>query len=93
MSKIDKNATREPARRLNLRGVACPLNWARAKAVLALMTSGELLELLVDDPRAPLDIPRAAEAEGHAVLSIKVRPPETPSPGSAGETSTILLEK
>jgi len=93
MSEIDKNAMREPARRLDLRGVACPLNWARAKAALALMANGELLELLVDDPRAPLDIPRAAEAEGHVVLSVKVRPPETPSPGSAGETSTILLEK
>jgi TusA-related sulfurtransferase len=57
------------------------------------MANGELLELLVDDPRAPLDIPRAAEAEGHAVLSVKVGGLETPSPGSAGETNTILLEK
>jgi TusA-related sulfurtransferase len=57
------------------------------------MANGELLELLVDDPRAPLDIPRAAEAEGHVVLAVNVGGPETPSPGSGGETSTILLEK
>ena len=48
MSKIEKNATREPARRLDLRGVACPLNWARAKAALTLMNTGELLELVVE---------------------------------------------
>ncbi len=56
---------------LDLRGVACPLNWARAKARLATMARGARLELLVDDPRAGTDIPRAAEAEGHAVVSVE----------------------
>ncbi|MFP6609098.1 MAG: sulfurtransferase TusA family protein [Deltaproteobacteria bacterium] len=55
---------------LDLRGVACPLNWARAKAVLATMARGAHLELLVDDPRASSDIPRAAESEGHAVVEL-----------------------
>jgi len=53
---------------LDLRGVKCPLNWARAKVRLERMASGETLELLVDDPRGARDIPRAAEAEGYAVI-------------------------
>jgi TusA-related sulfurtransferase len=34
------------------------------------MTRGERLELILDDPRGVRDIPRAAEAEGYAVLEI-----------------------
>ena len=41
-----------------------------AKAVLATMARGARLELLVDDPRAGSDIPRAAESEGHAVVEL-----------------------
>lgn len=52
---------------LDLRGVACPLNWARAKVRLATLSRGATLVLLLDDARALRDIPRAAEAEGHAV--------------------------
>lgn len=53
---------------LDLRGVKCPVSWARAKVVLEQMASGDVLELLVDDPRGARDIPRAAEAEGYAVI-------------------------
>jgi TusA-related sulfurtransferase len=53
---------------LDLRGVKCPLNWARAKVRLEQMNRHEVLELTLDDPRAVRDIPTAAEAEGYAVL-------------------------
>lgn len=53
-----------------LRGVRCPLNWARAKVRLEEMAVGEHLALVVDDPRAIRDIPRAAEAHGHVVLGV-----------------------
>ncbi len=56
--------------RLDLRGDKCPINWARSKAQLELMGRGELLELLLDDPRSIRDLPRAAEAEGHSILEI-----------------------
>lgn len=52
---------------LDLRGVACPLSWARARVVLEGMARGERLTLLVDQGRALHDIPRAAEALGYAV--------------------------
>ena len=53
---------------LDLRGVKCPLNWAHAKVRLENMSRGQILALVLDDPRGARDIPRAAEAEGYAVI-------------------------
>jgi tRNA 2-thiouridine synthesizing protein A len=54
--------------KLDLRGVRCPLNWAHAKVRLERMEKGEMLDLVLDDPRGARDIPRAAEAEGYAMI-------------------------
>jgi len=54
--------------RLDLRGLKCPINWAHAKVRLEQMAPGEILEVLLDDPRGVRDIPRAAEAEGYLLL-------------------------
>jgi len=62
------NDSRETTVRLDLRGVKCPLNWAHAKVRLEAMARGEILELILDDPRGARDLPRAAEAEGHAII-------------------------
>ncbi len=59
--------TKTDAVELDLRGVACPLSWAKAKVRLELLPRGATLVLLLDDPRGVRDIPRAAEAEGYAV--------------------------
>lgn len=56
---------------LDLRGVRCPLNWARAKVRLEDLPHGARLVLVVDDPRGARDIPRAAEAHGYAVLEVR----------------------
>ena len=56
--------------RLDLRGVKCPLNWAHAKVRLEAMRRGEVLELMIDDPRGVRDIPRAAEAEGCSIVEV-----------------------
>ena len=53
---------------LDLLGVPCPLSWAKAKVALAALSPGDLLELVLDDPRGARDLPRAAEAEGHHVV-------------------------
>ncbi|HEV2171711.1 MAG TPA: sulfurtransferase TusA family protein [Candidatus Binatus sp.] len=58
---------------LDLRGVKCPLNWARAKVRLEQMMHGEVIELALDDPRGARDIPGAAEAEGYVVLESSAR--------------------
>jgi TusA-related sulfurtransferase len=52
---------------LDLRGVPCPLSWAKARVALDGLERGDALTLLLDDPRALRDIPRAAEAQGYAV--------------------------
>jgi tRNA 2-thiouridine synthesizing protein A len=65
-----------PTRRtLDLRGVRCPLSWAKARVVLETLPRGAELELLVDDPQAARDIPRAAEAVGHHVAAVAVEAP------------------
>ncbi len=72
-----------PSHLVDARGLRCPVNWARTKAVLETVPSGALLEVLVDDPRSERDLPVAAEAEGHAVLEIE----------NLGTHLRILIEK
>ena len=55
---------------VDLRGVPCPLNWAKAKVRLEAATRGERFAFLVDDPRSLRDLPRAAEASGHVVVDV-----------------------
>jgi len=57
--------------RLDLRGVKCPLNWAHAKVRLERMAPGETHEFTPDDPHGARDIPRAAEAEGYAIVETR----------------------
>ena len=56
--------------RLDLRGVRCPLNWAKAKVRLEQLAPETVLELILDDPKGARDIPRAAEAHGYAVAEV-----------------------
>ena len=55
---------------LDLRGVKCPLSWAKAKVRLEALPRGAQLDLLLDDPQGARDIPRAAEAAGHQVVAV-----------------------
>jgi len=59
--------------RLDLRGIRCPVNWARAKVHLEGLAPRTRLTVWVDDPRAVETLPRAAEACGHAVLLVTER--------------------
>jgi TusA-related sulfurtransferase len=61
---------------LDLRGVRCPLAWAKAKVHIERLPAGTELDLLIDDPRSLRDLPRAAEASGHHVVAVEAeRPP------------------
>jgi tRNA 2-thiouridine synthesizing protein A len=56
--------------RLDLRGLKCPLSWARARVTLDVLTRGDEVDLVLDDPQAARDVPRAAEASGHHVIGV-----------------------
>lgn len=57
-----------PPTRLDLRGIPCPLTWARAKVFLEGSAPGSLVEVVTDDDRSARDLPAAAEAEGYVVI-------------------------
>jgi TusA-related sulfurtransferase len=69
MSEADDRGTAEPPT-LDLRGVACPLAWAKAKVHLETLARGAVVDLVIDDPRSLRDLPRAAEASGHHVVEV-----------------------
>jgi TusA-related sulfurtransferase len=73
----------EPARVvLDLRGVPCPLSWARARVRLEALAGGTEVEILLDEARGARDLPRAAEAAGHHVVGVD----------DAGGTWRVLIE-
>ncbi|MBE7558539.1 sulfurtransferase TusA family protein [bacterium] len=54
---------------LNLRGVACPMNYVKTKLRLERMAPGEVLEIFID-PGAPIrNVPRSITGDGHRVLA------------------------
>lgn len=82
-----------PPRRLDLCGVKCPLNWAKAKVRLEYLAPGDQLELVIDDPKGRRDIPRAAEAEGYAIVEVsEPLDSDTPRP-PARRQWRIVIEK
>ena len=66
-------STTQP-QRLDLLGIPCPVNWARARTRLETMAPRSLLEIVTDDPHAARDIPVAAEAAGYSVIDVETSP-------------------
>ncbi len=73
----------DPKKRLDLHGVVCPLNFVKTKLALEDLSPGDLLEIIIDEGDAMLNVPRSVKEEGHKI--IKVTP--------LGETFQILIEK
>ena len=57
--------------RLNVIGFFCPVPVAEAKRAFASMSSGQVLELLADDPEVMHDLPMLIERSGHRIISIE----------------------
>ena len=55
--------------RLDIRGLLCPLTWARTKYALGKLAAGETLEVVLDHRPAVPDIKRNAEELGHEVVT------------------------
>jgi tRNA 2-thiouridine synthesizing protein A len=56
---------------LDLRGLLCPLTWARTKYALSKMAAGGQLKVIVDHRPAVPDIKRNCEELGHEILSTR----------------------
>ena len=57
--------------RLNVIGFFCPVPVAEAKRAFTAMTTGQVLELLADDPEVMHDLPMLIDRSGHRLISIE----------------------
>jgi tRNA 2-thiouridine synthesizing protein A len=55
---------------LDLRGLKCPLPALFARRALKAATAGAEIEVLTDDPMAPIDIPHMCRQEGFEVIEV-----------------------
>lgn len=55
---------------LDLRGVACPLNFVKTKIQLEKMDKGQILEVWLDPGEAIESVPPSVIEEGHKVIEI-----------------------
>lgn len=56
---------------LDLKNVACPLNYVKAKLVLEEMGEGEVLQVTVDSGTPADYVPRTLASDGHEILSVE----------------------
>jgi sulfite reductase (ferredoxin) len=70
--KIEKSAAASlGSHLLDLRGVACPMNFVRAKLELEKMKIGDILDILLDDGEPVRNVPASFREEGQDVKAIK----------------------
>ena len=55
---------------LDLRGVACPMNFVRAKIQLEEVEVGQVLEILLDDGEPARNVPASFAEQGQEVMSV-----------------------
>lgn len=55
---------------IDLRGVSCPMNFVKTKVALDGIGAGEILEVILDEGDAILNVPRSVKEEGHQVIKV-----------------------
>jgi TusA-related sulfurtransferase len=60
----------EIVRTLDLRGVACPLNYVKTRVALERLTPGEALEVWLDHGEPEENVPRSCDEDGFQVVSL-----------------------
>ena len=58
-------------RKLDLRGIRCPVNFVKALLTLEEMGKGEILEILLDGGEPIKNVPRSLKEEGHEILYVE----------------------
>lgn len=56
---------------LDLKGVPCPLNFVKTKLKLEDMSSGEVLEVVLDDGDPITNVSASVKDEGHRILKLE----------------------
>jgi tRNA 2-thiouridine synthesizing protein A len=69
-SPLAEPSLAEPVRRLDLRGVQCPLTFVKTRIALDRMAPGEELEVLLDEGEPAESVPRACAEDGDVVLQL-----------------------
>ncbi|MBA3052299.1 sulfurtransferase TusA family protein [bacterium] len=70
-------------KKINLEGVSCPMNFVKTKAALATLAKGDLLEIILDEGDAIINVPRSLKEEGHTIIKVE----------SLGETFKVIVCK
>ncbi len=73
----------EVRKHLNLHGVICPMNFVKAKLAIEELDPGDLLEMILDEGEAMLNVPRSLKDEGHRVVKVEC----------LGETYKLTVQK
>ncbi len=60
-----------PDETLDLKGVACPNNFVKAKLRLEEMRKGQTLEVVLDNGEPIKNVPRALKEEGHQIVKVE----------------------
>ncbi len=69
--------------KIDLHGVVCPMNFVKTKVALASLAAGDLLEVILDEGEAILNVPRSVKEEGHQVVRVE----------DLGETFRVVIRK
>jgi len=71
------------AKYLDLQNISCPMNFVKTKVALEQIQNGELLEVILDEGEAMLNVPRSVKDEGHKIIKVI----------SLGETFKVIIQK
>ena len=56
---------------LDLKGLKCPMPALLARRALARAAAGATIEIVCDDPLAPIDVPHMCHQQGYEVLAVE----------------------
>ena len=68
---------------IDLHGVSCPMNFVKTKAALSGLDKGDLLEVILDEGDAILNVPLSVKEEGHQVVKVE----------NLGTTFRVIIKK
>jgi tRNA 2-thiouridine synthesizing protein A len=74
---------KQPDHKLDTRGSFCPVPIVKTDAAMRALATGEVLEILADDPGVKLDLPAWCKANGERLLSME----------QEGRMIRVLVEK